>query len=404
VENDEERSTVRQAVVRAIIQGLMIGILGGLAFMAGFLYRDRLVKTPVSPTSFDLVREADALFAEHFLYDIPEESIRIPGATQGLAASLNDPYTFFIEPKAAEIDTTNLAGKFGGIGAEIKRDEQGRYVIGRVYRDGPAEKAGVQADDVVVAVDGKPTDTTAPNMDDLLAAIRGDIGTPVVLTLRRGEETLDVEVIRAEVLIPSVFWRLAEADSRLGYIQIVRFTERTPDEVNQAIKELGEQGAEAYILDLRNNGGGLVDSAVKVSGIFLDGGVILYERNKSANERVLNAPSGGTALEEPLVILVNANTASASEILAGAFQDRGRAKVIGQNTFGKGSVQLILALSDGSSIHVTNAEWYTPNHHRIQDEGLKPDIDVQPVEGSDAELAAAIEFLAPSLSTASNAP
>lgn len=404
MEQDKQNGSFRQAVVRAIIQGMTIGLLGTLAFMAGFLYSDRFFKPPVSQTSFDLVREADALFAEHFLYDMPEETVRIHGATQGLAASLNDPYTFFIEPKAAEVDTTNLAGKFGGIGAELKRDEQGRYVIARVYRDGPAEEAGVQADDIIVAVDGHQTDATAPNMDALLAAIRGEIGTPVVLTLQRGDETLDIEIVRAEVLIPSVYWRLTEANLHLGYIQIVRFTERTPDEVNQAIGELREQGARAYVLDVRNNGGGLVDSAVKVAGVFLDGGVILYERNRSDEEKVFNAPGSGAALDEPLVILVNANTASASEILAGALQDRERATVIGQKTFGKGSVQLILALSDGSSVHVTTAEWYTPDRHRIEEDGLTPDIDVQPVEGTDAELAAAVELLAPGLSSASNTP
>lgn len=401
---DEENGTIRQALLRAILQGMTLGVLGGLAFMAGYLYRDRIVKAPVSQTSFDLVREADGLLGKHFLYDMPEESVRIHGATQGLAASLSDPYTFFIEPKAAEVDTTNLAGKFGGIGAELKRDEQGRYLIAQVYRDSPAEKAGVQAEDIILAVDGKQTDTAAPSMDALLAAIRGEIGTTVVLTLQRGDETLDVEIVRAEMLIPSVFWRLADADPRLGYIQIVRFTERTPDEVNQAIKELRDQGAKAYILDLRDNGGGLVDSAVKVSGAFLDGGVILYERSRDSGERVFNAPGGGAALDEPLVVLVNANTASASEILAGAFQDRGRATVIGQKTFGKGSVQLIVPLSDGSSIHVTTAEWYTPDHHRIEKEGLTPDIDVEPTEGADAELAAAVDFLAPSLSAASNEP
>lgn len=400
MENDEKNGTIRQLIVRAIIQGMTIGVLGGLVFMAGFLYRDRIVKPPASQTSFDLVREADTLFARHFLYDMPEESARIHGATQGLAASLNDPYTFFIEPKAAEIASTNLAGKFGGIGAELRRDEQGRYVIARVYRDSPAEKAGVLADDIILAVDGKEFDATASTMDALLAAIRGDIGTPVSLTLRRGDETLDVEIVRAEVLIPSVFWQLAEANPRLGYIQISRFTERTPAEVTQAIGDLRQQGAKAYILDLRNNGGGLVDSAVKVAGVFLDGGVILYERNRSDEEKVFNAPGGGAALDEPLVVLVNANTASASEILAGAFQDRERATVIGQKTFGKGSVQLILALSDGSSVHVTTAEWYTPDRHRIEKQGLLPDIDVQPVEGSDAELAAAVEHLAPNLSDA----
>ncbi|MBN1428760.1 MAG: S41 family peptidase [Anaerolineae bacterium] len=393
MEDSKTTSKIWKNIVRAIMQGVAIGAFAGAAFAAGFLYRDRAVQTPPSPASFELVNEADTLMATHFLYDLPEESARIHGATQGLAASFNDPYTFFIEPQAAKIDSTNLAGRFGGIGAELRQDEQGQIVISRVYRDSPAEKAGVQDNDIVLVIDNTPVDESAPNMDQALAAIRGEIGTPVVLTIQRGERTIEIEVIRAEILIPSVFWQLTEADPQVGYIQIVRFTERSPDEVKQAVQELKEQGATAYIIDLRNNGGGLVDSAVKVAGVFLDGGVILYERNRSSDEKVFNAPRGGIATEDPLVVLANANTASASEILAGAFQDRQRATIIGQKTFGKGSVQLILALSDGSSLHVTSAEWYTPDHHRIEKEGLTPDITTQPIEGFDAELIAAIEFL-----------
>jgi carboxyl-terminal processing protease len=381
------------SLLKAIAQGVLIGVFGGTAFAAGFLYRDIVAKAPPSPTSFDLLKEADGLLAKNFLYDLPDESTRIHGATQGLVASLNDPYTYFIEPRAAELDSTNLAGKFGGIGAEIKQDENGQIIINQVYRDSPAEKAGVQQGDILVAVDSEEVDPSATNTDKVLAAIRGEIGTPVVLTLKRADETLDVKVIRAEILIPSVFWRLTETGSPIGYIQITRFTERSPNEVSQALGELKTQGATAYVLDLRNNGGGLVDAAVKIAGQFLDGGVILYEHNREGSEKLFNAPGGGVALHAPLAVLVNANSASASEILAGAFQDRERATLIGQKTFGKGSVQLILPLSDGSSLHVTTAEWYTPNHHRIEKDGLIPDIVIQSIEGSDAELAAAIELL-----------
>ncbi|MBN1312490.1 MAG: S41 family peptidase [Anaerolineae bacterium] len=393
MEHNETTICVWKNIAKAIVQGVAIGAFAGIAFAAGFLYRDRTLTTPTAQTSFALIQEADELLANHFLYDLPEDSVRVHGAAQGLAASLNDPYTFFIEPRAAEIDSTNLAGKFGGIGAEIAQDEQGQLVITRVYRDSPAEQAGVQANDIIMAVDDMAVDEAAPNMDETLAAIRGEIGTPVVLTLRRRDTTIDIKIIRAEILIPSTFWQLTETAPQIGYIQIVRFTERSPEEVSQAIKELRAQGAKSYILDLRNNGGGLVDSAVEVAGVFLEGGVILYERNRLAEEKVFNASRGGVAIEEPLVILVNANTASASEILAGAFQDRERATLVGQQTFGKGSVQLILALSDGSSLHVTTAEWYTPDHHRIEEEGLTPDIMIQPVEGSDAELTAAVELL-----------
>ncbi len=315
------------------------------------------------------------------------------GAISGLVASLNDPYTFFAGPETTEVDEDNLAGRFGGIGAEIGIDEAGHYVILRVYPGNPAEAAGVRVGDIILAVDGVEVSPQTTSMYDLLAALRGEIGDPVILRLGRGPEVFELEIVRAEVLIPSTFWRVLEEDSRIGYIQITRFTDRTPEEVRQGIGELLDQDVKAFILDLRDNGGGLVESAVQVASEFLDGGPILYEVRRGQDEKAYNASRGGLAVEQPLVVLVNGGSASASEILAGAFQDRGRALLVGEPTFGKGSVQLIFSLSDGSSLHVTAAEWYTPDHHRIEQQGLTPDLTVTPEAGRDAALAAALEVL-----------
>jgi carboxyl-terminal processing protease len=329
---------------------------------------------------------------------MPGEPALVYGAARGLVSSLNNQYTYFVEPEAAEVDEDALSGRFGGIGAEITRDEAGQFVIARVYRDNPAYEAGVQAGDIIVAVDGVTVDPAAPDMDDVLAAIRGEIGEPVTLTLSRGGQTFDVEIVRAELLIPSTFWRVLEEDPQIGYIQVTRFTGRTPDEVDTAIAELEASEVEAYVLDLRDNGGGLVDSAVSVVSEFLNGGVVLYEQRRDTGEQVFNASRGGSALEAPLVVLVNAGTASASEIVAAAIQDNDRGILIGQQTFGKGSVQLIRELSDGSSLHVTTAEWYTPDHNRIEGQGLVPTIEVAAVEGQDAPLQNAVTYLSGVLS------
>ncbi len=398
--DDTDKQKPWVPLVKAVAQGVGAGILLGAAFAGGYLYHDLIANPPSPEVSLELVREADDLLNQYFLYPIPDETTRVYGAIRGLVTSLEDPYTTFSEPQAAEVNNTNLAGRFGGIGAELTRDEQGHFVIARVYRDNPAYEAGVMAGDIITAVDGVEVDITAADMNAVLAAVRGEVGEPVVLTLLRGEETLEVEIIRAEVLVPSVFWRILEEDERVGYIQIVHFTDRTTEELVQALEELSEQGAEAYILDLRNNTGGLVSSAVGVAGEFLNGGVVLYEQTQGGQEDVMNASRGGSALDAPLVVLVNAQTASAAEIVAGAFQDRARATLIGQPTFGKGSVQLILALSDGSSIRVTNAQWFTPDHHRIEGQGLTPDIPIEAVEGIDAELAAALEHLDAKLTVA----
>lgn len=397
---DSERTHHWRQFGTAIMQGVGAGILLIAAFAGGYLYHAHTV-TPASTASFDLLQETEALLQNHFLYDIPSDADLVHSAAEGMVASLDDPYTFFVEPQTAELDENSLAGSFGGIGAEIGVDDAGHYVIMDVYRDNPAYEAGLQAGDIIVAVDGADVDVETVDTNALLAAVRGDIGEPLMLTIRRGDEQFDVELIRAEVLIPSVFWRVLEEDQRVGYIQITRFTNRSPEEVSQAIDELSAQGVEAYIIDLQNNGGGLVDSAVDIAGNFLDGGVVLYETRNNGENRTFNASRGGKALDKPVVVLVNGGTASASEILAGAFRDRGRATLVGEQTYGKGSVQLILSLSDDSSLHVTTAEWFTPKHHRIQDQGLTPDISVAADDQNEhAALTAALEYLNSELSVA----
>lgn len=391
--SESNPSDLRSALIRAVLQGMLAGLLLGIGFASGYLFRDRFVQPPKADTSYALLQEADALMAQHFLYETPAESVRVHGAVQGLIASYNDPYTFFVEPQSAEVDAGGLAGRFGGIGAEIAQDANGSYVIVRVYRDNPAYEAGLMEGDILVAVDGQPVEGAGLDMDGVLALMRGEVGTRVVVQVLRGSDVLDFEMERIEVLVPSAFWRILDEDERIGYIQLTRFTDRAPDEIRQAIQELEDQGAKALVLDFRNNGGGLVDSATEIAGEFLNGGVILFEERRNQGEQQFTAPLGGAALDIPLVVLVNQNTASASEIVVGALQDRERAQVIGQKTYGKGSVQLILELSDGSSIHVTTAQWFTPEHNPIQGLGVMPDLEVLPAEGVDAELAAAIDAL-----------
>jgi len=389
----------RREIWRAVIQGAALGILLGAAFAGGFFYRDMIRPTPESQLPLDLLREADTLLAAHYLRTLPPDQERVYGAVAGLVASLGDPHTYFVEPQTAEVDSTNLAGRFGGIGAEIGVSEDGRFVIVRVYRDNPGFEAGLRDGDVLLAVDGVNVSTGDFDLDGVISLVRGEIGSTVTLTVERNGQSLDVTIIRSEVLLPSVFWNLAEQDARIGYIRIVRFTDRTPDEMRQALSELKDQGAQAFVLDLRDNGGGLLDSAVDVVSEFLDGGVVLYEDRRDSDTEVKNASAGGLALTEPLAVLINAGTASASEIVAGALQDRGRAVLIGQTSFGKGTVQVILPMSDGSSLRVTTAEWFTPNHTPLEGNGLVPDRLVEPVPDQDVQLAAAVEDIIKNLAS-----
>jgi carboxyl-terminal processing protease len=263
--------------------------------------------------------------------------------------------------------------------------------------DRPAAKAGVQPNDELLAVDGQ--DVTGKTSDEVVGLVRGEVGTQVTLRLRRAgtAEPFDVVVTREEIENPSVEWRLLEQDPTTGYIALRIFGERTVDELRTALQELQTQGAQRLVLDLRHNPGGLLQAAVDVASQFLADGLVMSERK--ANDEVKTYPvrSGGLATDIPLVVLTDEATASASEIVAGALQDADRAPLIGRRTFGKGSVQLVFDLSDGSSIHVTVARWLTRGGQQIDGTGLEPDVPVA-VEnapaGSDPDLAAALDWFA----------
>jgi len=392
----------KPGILGSILRGAIGGLLLGGAFIGGYTYRDYSAGLGIfgtdSKTSYAILEEAEMLLRQHYLYDLPANEELDRAATAGMVSALDDPYTFYVEPETAAIDSSNLAGSFGGIGISIGQNDIGQFVVAEVFRDNPAFYAGIEVDDIIIAIDGEPIDNGIDTIDDLAASIRGDVGDPVTLTIDRNGQTLDFTMERAEFLVPAAFWRILEEDPRIGYIQLTRFTGRAPEEIDTAVDELRTDGASAFILDLRDNGGGLVDSAVGVSSIFMDGGLILTEERTNRPTQRFTAQQGGSALDETLVILVNSNTASAAEIVAGAMQDRDRATIIGEQTFGKGSVQLILSMSDGSSLHVTNAEWFTPNNNPIQGQGLTPDVTVDAVEGEDSSLLAALDYLDDTLS------
>jgi carboxyl-terminal processing protease len=303
-----------------------------------------------------------------------------------------------VEPEPAAQEKAQLEGQFGGIGAYVQRDDQNRVILDPMP-DQPADKAGVKKGDILTAVDGEPVKPELTT-DQVVALIRGLAGTPVTITVERPgtKEPLQFTIERAVIETPSAQWRLLEQDPKIGYVQLSAFTERSNKELNKAFDELAEQGAEFYIFDLRNNGGGLLETAVDVASQFLREGVVLREDRKNEGEKTYPVRSGGHALEQPLVLLVNGGTASASEIVAGALQDYGRAKLIGEKTYGKGSVQLIYELSDASRLHVTVAKWFTPNKNAIDGVGLKPDIEVlisddDRANNRDPQLERAIKYL-----------
>ncbi len=345
-------------------------------------------------TEYTLLSEARSLIEQHFNGTLPPARQLEYGAVRGYVNAIGDPYTVFVEPPAAEIESDNLQGEYGGVGVEIARNAAGEITL-RPFPDSPAAAAGIQAGDVLLQVDGTAL-TAATTTDDAAALIRGLVGTEVALTVRHPDgATETVRLTRRAIAVPSVTGRMVDGQPDMGLLTVSRFSEKTPDELRRAAAELEAQGARRFILDLRNNGGGLLDSAVKSAGLFLDGGTVMIEAHKDGSEKTYTAPAeAGLLATAPVVVLVNGGTASAAEILAGALLDRDRASLIGQKTFGKGSVQFVFPLSDGSSLHVTANRWFTPARRQLDRQGLPPTIEVQPAtDGTDAELARAVDYL-----------
>jgi carboxyl-terminal processing protease len=379
----------------------MLVLLAVSAFLAGYLTRELtgVRREAYAQEDMSLFWEAWGHVQDTFIGEIPTDNAITYGAIRGSLGTLNDPYTVFIEPAVRDVERESLQGRFGGIGAYIRLDDATGVVTLEPIPGNPAEAAGIQVGDILLAVDGAPlaADLTVPQIAEL---IKGETGTSVRLRLQRpGEsEPYEVDVVRADILLPSVTYQLLEADPTIGYVNLSRFSGESGQEVGMALGALLDQGAERFILDLRSNGGGLRDAAVAVADHFLVGGPVLYLDSRDGGERAYEASTTTLVPDAPLVVLVDGGTASASEIVAGSLQDRQRATLIGSQTFGKGSVQLVYDLSDGSSVHVTSARWLTPNRQQIDQLGLAPDIAVEVTQeaidsGRDPALERAITFL-----------
>ena len=371
------------------------------AFGAGYYTRaltaeNKDVAVPgLAPTDpYPILTEARRVLEDYYHQPLPDDKTLEYGAVRGLVNTVGDPYTVFVEPQPHELETQSLQGEYGGVGVGLSQNAAGEIALSP-YPDSPAAQAGIVEGDILLAVDDSVLAGTATG-EEAAALIRGPIGTPVILRVRHpsGEE-FTARLLRQSFPIPSVTWKIVDGQPAMGLIAVSRFSDKTPQEVLRAAGDLQAQGADRFILDLRNNGGGILESAVAVASDFLDGGVVMYETQRNVPEKVYTAPNvSGSLTTAPLVVLVNHNTASAAEIVAGALLDRGRAPLMGQTTYGKGSVQLVFELPDKSSLHVTAYLWYTPAHRELDKNGLPPTIVVEPAaDGSDAELARAIQYL-----------
>ena len=381
---------------------LMITVMVIGAFVVGFgttwLLTHSSTASADEAAEFGVFWEAWHLIENHFFGDLPDMQHVTWGAIRGAIAALDDPHTTFLEPQPRQREKEDLSGRFGGIGAYLSQAEDGRILLDPMP-DLPAEKAGVQTGDAVIKVDD--TEVTAEmTVDDVVTLLRGEVGTIVHLTLgREGQaEPIVVEIERQEIPSPSVEWRMLEEADGVGFIRIMLFSDRTATELEDALEDLADQGMTHLIVDLRGNGGGLFDAAIDASSRFLSQGVVVYQIEKDGKEQAYQVTGGAKFKDYPLALLVDGGTASASEIMAGALQDHERAALVGEKTYGKGSVQQVFDLSDGSSVHITAAKWLTPDRRQIDGQGLEPDL-VVPItdedrnQGRDTQLERAIEYL-----------
>lgn len=367
-----------------------------------------------TPKQLGVVDEAWSVILNDYVdKDKIDQNAMSSSAIKAMLESIHDPYAAYFD--AAEfktIEQMNVQGTYGGIGAMVTIKD-GQVTVIAPIAGTSAEKAGVKPGDKILTIDGNSTQ--GMSLEEAVLKVQGDPSTKVTLeVLHQGEETpITLVITREEINLPSVYPEIGNTTSTpsttpaptvtplpngIAVIAITYFSERTGDETVAALKAVLASGAKGIVLDLRDNPGGILDSAVTVASQFLKQGIVLYAVDSSGQKETWDVKPGGLATDVPLAVLVNGNSASASEVVAGALQDYGRATLIGNQTFGKGSINHFRQLSDGSAIYISIGRWYTPNGRQIEGNGLTPDIVVNATEqdiqqGKDPQLDRAIEYI-----------
>lgn len=387
--------TLRTVLIVVVALVLVICSFGGGIVLGGSRYAGQLISSLLPSTAtntnsgnqggtptdlqslFGPFWEAWNYVHQYFVDQPVDDTKLMQGAISGMLQSLGDAHTEYMSPQVYQEATTQLQGSYAGIGAYV--DTNGTLLtITKPMPDSPAEKAGLKAGDQVIAVDGQDITTLPP--ESVRQKVLGDAGTKVTLTIQRPGETnpMDFELTRAVITVPSVTSKML--DNNIAYIQISTFGDNTAADLHKQLVDLLAQNPKGLILDLRDNGGGYLDTAISVASEFIPSGVIVTEQAGDGTKTPYEAIKGGLATDSslPMIVLVNAYSASASEIVAGALQDTGRAKLLGETTYGKGSVQQWIPLSNnGGAAKITIARWLTPKGRQIDKKGLTPDIEVK---------------------------
>jgi carboxyl-terminal processing protease len=345
------------------------------------------------PAEFSRLAEVwELLQREHIDSGTLDPAVISDGAIRGMLSAIDDPYAAFLDQEQYPLERQDIRGFFEGIGAEVGiRD--GTITILAPMPDTPAEKAGIRPGDVILSVDGDSIQGL--NLLEVVNLIRGERGTTVVLVVRHlnSSDPVELEIERGVITLKSV--SLLMQVGQIGHLRLSGFTGTTNDDLEAALDRFERSQGVGLVVDLRNNPGGLVSAVVDVTSQFVDEGLVLYQIDARGDRRDWNVKSGGKALDVPVVVLVNEFSASASEVFAGSIRDHDRAVIIGTTTFGKGSVNNLWQLTDGSGVNFTTARWFTPEGTLIEGEGIDPDIvkEASEDESEDAQLDRAIEVL-----------
>lgn len=329
------------------------------------------------------LEEVRQTLMEEYYKEVDEETL-ITGAIRGMMSSLEDPYTFYYTPEEMEAENETSEGQYHGVGMLVQMTEEGGLRVVRVFRDSPAEKAGMLAGDLLIAVDGTPVSgATSKDMSEAVSMIRGEDNSAVTITIRRGTEEFDLTATRGDVTINYVEHQML--DGNVGYVQVYQFMGSVSYGFAEAVNDLMDQGVEGIIVDLRANPGGLLSAVVDMSDMVLPEGLIIYMEDRAGRRQSFY--SDEQYADFPMVVLVDENSASASEIFAAAMQDYGRATIVGKTTFGKGIVQTLITFrDDGAGMQYTTASYYTPKGVSIHGEGVHPDVEVDMQESYDATI------------------
>lgn len=387
----EVKKSFRKGLISGIVPVLIIAVLVNI-----LVYRNMTSKRiEVSKDTVTKINKIEELIDDKYLFDYEKEDIET-AIIKAYVSGLGDPYSEYYTEEEFEQIGQSAAGSYCGVGVYVTYDEDGRGIkILQVIEGGPAEDAGLEEGDIITAIDGNAIELD--NFELATSPLAGEEGTKVTVTILRNGKEKDYELTRS--VIKQNYVKSAMLDNNIGYVYLAQFTASAVEQFENAVEELKKNGAKSIIFDLRDNPGGVLNGAVSILDYLLPEGLIAYVEDKYGNRNDYKSTDGTDELDIPCVVLVNENSASASELFTGALKDRGYATVVGKKTFGKGIVQSLFALGDGSGLKITVERYFTPNGVCIHGTGIEPDIEVEYdkdkfyEDGTDTQLDAAIEYL-----------